>query len=63
MSPFEKYGKPGDYDPGHVSIEENEPKNKALHDRINKRTVRYDTAAKHEAALILIEALNTLLNE
>jgi hypothetical protein len=43
----------------------NRPQGKAagLHDRINKRTAAFDTTAKHEAALILIEALNTLLNE
>ena len=35
----------------------------ALHKRIDKRTKAFDTTAKHEAALILIEALNTLLNE
>jgi chromosome segregation ATPase len=40
-----------------------QPKNKELHDRINKRTKLYDTTAKHEACMILIEALNTLLNE
>ena len=33
------------------------PENVEMHERINKRT------AKHEAAMILIEALNTLLNE
>ena len=38
-------------------------KEKALHDRINKRTKAFDTTAKHEACMILIEALNTLLNE
>ena len=38
-------------------------KEKALHDRINKRTAAFDTTAKHEATMILIEALNTLLNE
>ena len=39
------------------------PKNVALHSNINQRTnlARYD--ARNEAALILIEALNTLLNE
>jgi hypothetical protein len=42
---------------------ENEPEHKAMHDRINTRTELYDTTAKHEAAMILIEALNTLLNE
>ena len=43
----------------------NRPQGKAagLHDRINKRTKAFDTTAKHEAAMILIEALNTLLNE
>lgn len=35
----------------------------ALHKRIDKRTKAFDTTAKHEAACILIEALNTLLNE
>ena len=39
------------------------PKNVALHNNINQRTnlARYD--ARNEAALILIEALNTLLSE
>ena len=43
----------------------NRPQGKAagLHDRINKRTAAFDTTAKHEACMILIEALNTLLNE
>ena len=39
------------------------PNHKNMHDRINKRTAAFDTTAKHEAAMILIEALNTLLNE
>ena len=38
-------------------------KKRAFHERINKRTAAFDTTAKHEAACILIEALNTLLNE
>ena len=41
----------------------NSPKSKDMHDRINLRTAAFDTTAKHEAAMILIEALNTLLNE
>ena len=41
----------------------NSPKSKDMHDRINLRTKAFDTTAKHEAALILIEALNTILNE
>jgi hypothetical protein len=40
-----------------------DPKTKALHTRIDKRTKAFDTTAKHEAACILIEALNTLINE
>ncbi len=43
------------------------PKNKDMYDRIDKRTKAFDTTnlhnIKHEAACILIEALNTLLNE
>lgn len=41
---------------------EREPEHKDMHDRINARTEEYDTTAKHEAVMILIEALNTLLN-
>ena len=42
-------------------------KEKAMLERIDKRTKAFDTThlhdPKHEAAIILIEALNTLLNE
>ncbi len=48
---------------GSGKFEKKSPKNKDMHDRINERTKKYDTTAKHEAACILIEALNTLLNE